>query len=84
MVFNTANILIPKTNLTKWSVVACDQYTSEADYWNEVKKNTGDDASSLNIIYPEIYLCSVVFVFASLFTPSKKVEIAEGGDGNEQ
>lgn len=56
MVFNTANILLPKTDLTKWSVVACDQYTSESDYWNEVKKITADAPSAFNIIYPEIYL----------------------------
>ena len=39
MVFNRADILIPKNaDMTKWSVVACDQYTSEPDYWKEVKE----------------------------------------------
>ena len=41
MTFKTADILIPKTNDNKaWSVVACDQYTSEPEYWNEVEKLT--------------------------------------------
>lgn len=57
MIFNSADILIPKnTDLKKWSVVACDQYTSEPDYWNEVKDNVGDSPSALNIIYPEAFL----------------------------
>ena len=55
--FDKANILIPHNiDYTKWSVVACDQYTSQPDYWNEVEKNVGDSPSTLNIIYPEIYL----------------------------
>lgn len=55
--FNRANILIPHNiDYTKWSVVACDQYTSEPEYWAEVEKTVGDSPSSLHIIYPEIYL----------------------------
>ncbi len=35
--FKSADILIPKKNvdMNKWSVIACDQYTSEPEYWNE-------------------------------------------------
>ena len=40
----------------KWCVVACDQYTSEPDYWNEVKSIVGDEPSTLNLTLPEIYL----------------------------
>ena len=38
--FKKANILLPKkgTDMTKWAVVACDQYTSEMDYWNDFTK----------------------------------------------
>ncbi|MCC7552600.1 DUF1015 domain-containing protein [Candidatus Micrarchaeota archaeon] len=51
------NILLPKNiDLTKWSVVACDQYTSEPEYWEQVKKFVRNDPSTLNIIYPEVYL----------------------------
>ena len=55
--FKAGNILIPKKNdMTKWSVVACDQYTSEPEYWNEVTKIVGDAPSTLNLTLPEIYL----------------------------
>ena len=55
--FIPCDILLPKTkDFTKWSVVACDQYTSQPDYWNKVKEVAGDNLSTLNMIYPEIYL----------------------------
>lgn len=54
--FNHADIMLPKTGFAKWSVVACDQYTSEQKYWDEVEKIVGDNPSALNIILPEIYL----------------------------
>ena len=55
--FKGGNILIPKdVDMTKWSVVACDQYTSEPDYWNEVERIVGDSPSTLRITLPEIYL----------------------------
>lgn len=55
--FKAGNILIPKNiDMRKWSVVACDQYTSEPDYWNEVSNIVGDSPSTLNLTLPEIYL----------------------------
>ena len=55
--FKAGNILIPKNvDMKKWCVVACDQYTSEANYWNEVESYVGDSPSTLNLILPEIYL----------------------------
>lgn len=52
-----ANILLPKdVDMTKWSVVACDQYTSEPEYWKEVEKEVGSSPSTLNLILPELYL----------------------------
>ena len=55
--FKRANILLPKNiDMTKWSVVACDQYTSEMDYWNEVEKIVGSSPSTLRITLPEIFL----------------------------
>lgn len=51
------NILLPKNvDMTKWSVVACDQYTSEPEYWKEVEEEVGDSPSTLNLILPELYL----------------------------
>lgn len=55
--FKRGNILLPKnTDMTKWSVVACDQYTSEPEYWNDVEKIVGDAPSTLKLTLPEIYL----------------------------
>lgn len=55
--FNRADILIPKNvDMHRWSVVACDQYTSEPEYWNEVEKTVGDAVSTFKITLPEIYL----------------------------
>ena len=56
-IFKPADILIPQNvDFTKWSVVACDQYTSEREYWEDVKNIVGDSPSTLNIIFPEVYL----------------------------
>ena len=55
--FKRGNILIPKNiDMTKWSVVACDQYTSEPEYWNRVEKFVGNSPSTLRLTLPEIYL----------------------------
>lgn len=52
------NILLPKAgvDLKKRAVVACDQYTSQPEYREEVTKFVGTDPSTLSIIYPEVYL----------------------------
>ena len=55
--FSKADILVPeKTDMTKWSVIACDQYTSEPEYWEDVTKIVGESPSTLKITLPEIYL----------------------------
>ncbi len=54
--FFPANVLLPKNNFEKWSVIACDQYTSEPNYWQAVKNTVGNTPSALNIILPEVYL----------------------------
>lgn len=56
--FHNADILLPKqgTDMYKWSVIACDQYTSEPEYWEQVSSNVGDAPSTLNLILPELYL----------------------------
>jgi Protein of unknown function (DUF1015) len=52
------DILLPRAgvDLTKWAVIACDQFTSEPEYWQKVQEIVGDSPSSLNLIYPEVYL----------------------------
>lgn len=56
--FRKADILIPNGNidLTKWSVVACDQYTSQPEYWDSVSNIVGNAPSSLNVVFPEVFL----------------------------
>ena len=55
--FKNADILVPRdTDMNKWSVIACDQYTSEPEYWQEVSDIVGDAPSTLNLILPELYL----------------------------
>lgn len=51
-------VVLPKpgTDLYKWAVVACDQYTSEPSYWADVRQLVGDAPSTLNLIFPEVYL----------------------------
>lgn len=56
-VFHSADILLPKDcDMHKWSVIACDQYTSEPEYWDEVSATVGNAPSTLNLILPELYL----------------------------
>ncbi len=52
------HILLPKPgiDLGKWAVIACDQFTSEPEYWDRVRDYVGDAPSALNLIYPEVYL----------------------------
>ncbi len=61
MTFQRADILLPKfagdsDKMNTWSVVACDQYTSEPEYWNKVSTLTQGKASTLYVTVPEIYL----------------------------
>ena len=46
----------PDIDLKKWAVVACDQYTSEPEYWREVAREVGDAPSTLHLVLPEIHL----------------------------
>lgn len=47
---------VPGVDLTKWAVVACDQYTSQPDYWQQAEEFVGGEPSTLHMIYPEAYL----------------------------
>ena len=55
---NIPEILLPEKNVSyeKYSVIACDQYTSQPEYWEEVSKIVGDSYSTLNLTLPEVYL----------------------------
>lgn len=55
-VFQSANILLPKEKFEQWAVVACDQFTSQPEYWQEVEQIVGETPSTLRITLPEAYL----------------------------
>lgn len=54
----TADILLPKggIDLTRWAVIACDQFTSQPEYWKAVAKQVGEAPSTFHMILPEVYL----------------------------
>ena len=55
--FYPADILLPKdADMTKWAVVACDQFTSQPEYWQAVEETVGDAPSTLWLILPEAKL----------------------------
>ncbi len=53
-------VLLPKpsVDMLLWPVVACDQYTSQPEYWDRVRSLVGDRPSTLNLVLPEVYLGS--------------------------
>jgi hypothetical protein len=62
-IINDIGIQIPQVYLPKpgidpqkWAVIACDQFTSEPEYWNEVEKIAGDAPSTLRLTFPEVHL----------------------------
>ncbi len=55
--FISGDILLPKnTNMSLWSVIACDQYTSNKSYWDDVNSLVQDNKSTLRLTLPELYL----------------------------
>ncbi|HEX8991062.1 MAG TPA: DUF1015 domain-containing protein [Anaerolineales bacterium] len=62
-IYDDIGVLIPEiylpkpgTDLTKWAVIACDQFTSQPEYWRDVQAIVGDAPSTLHLTFPEIYL----------------------------
>lgn len=57
-ILTTANILMPNETIDKekWAVIACDQYTSQPEYWETISNTIGNAPSALNLVLPEIYL----------------------------
>lgn len=65
MTFNEIGLHVPEVllpnpdiNLTTWSVIACDQYTSQPEYWEKTYELVGENPSTLHMILPEVYLGS--------------------------
>ena len=59
--FYPADILLPSfasdaEKMQRWACIACDQYTSEPEYWKKADKLVGNAPSALRLILPELYL----------------------------
>lgn len=57
--FLPADVLLPdfsEVEGRRWAVIACDQFTSEPEYWEAVAERVGDSPSTLNLMIPEVYL----------------------------
>ncbi len=57
-ILKVPEILLPcnKVNMKKWATIACDQFTSNKSYWDQVESEVGSDPSTLKITFPECYL----------------------------
>lgn len=49
-------MLVPREGFEKWAVIACDQFTSDREYWKRVEQCVSDAPSTLHFILPEVYL----------------------------
>ncbi|RLB71382.1 MAG: DUF1015 domain-containing protein [Deltaproteobacteria bacterium] len=63
MFFEKIGVQVPKillptkgTDMQRWAVIACDQYTSDPDYWQRLERQTAGNISTLNLVFPEVYL----------------------------
>ncbi len=56
-IFDRADILLPQNcDMTKWSVVACDQFSSQPEYWAALEQANAGVPSTLHLMFPEAYL----------------------------
>ena len=57
-IFTPADILLPKegTDMTRWAAVACDQFSAQPEYWEEMSRYVGGEPSALRLMLPEAYL----------------------------
>lgn len=59
-IFGTADIMLPKSaDMSRWAVIACDQFTSDAAYWQRVRQYAGEEKSTIHMILPEADLGKV-------------------------
>ena len=57
-VIKAQHIYLPRRQLdmSKWAVIACDQFTGDEEYWQTLRSYTSDSPTALDLIFPEIYL----------------------------
>ena len=75
------DVLLPAagTDLCKWAVIACDQFTSSPDYWEDLRNVIGGAPSALDLILPEKYLGSGDFEDRISAINGKMREYISGG-----
>src|SRR5512137_2870565 len=58
LALHVPTILFPRpgVDLTRWAVIACDQYTAEPEYWEAVDRLVGTAPSTLRLTFPEVFL----------------------------
>lgn len=59
--FYPGDILLPKDDFVDWAVVACDQFTSQPEYWQQVEQQVEGHPSTYGMVFPEAYLDTVDF-----------------------
>ena len=59
--FHPGEILLPDCDLSLWSVIACDQFTSQPEYWHQVAEQTAGHPSAAELIFPEAFLEKIDF-----------------------
>lgn len=59
--FYPGNLLLPKEGFADWAVVACDQFTSQPEYWQQVEEQVKGHPSTYGMVFPEAYLDTVDF-----------------------
>ena len=56
-IFSATEVLLPKKqNMSQWAVIACDQFTSQPEYWEEAQRQADASCSTMQLILPECYL----------------------------
>lgn len=77
--FRPADILLPNNiEYRKWSVIACDQFTSDPSYWKRVKDFVGVSPSTLHLIVPEAFLDTIDMSSASAECERKMRDYLDG------
>lgn len=56
-IFRRTDVLLPQNmDMTQWSVVACDQFSSQPEYWEALERTRAGVPSTLHLMLPEAYL----------------------------
>lgn len=78
-IFLPADIMLPRiSHMEKWAVVACDQFTSQPEYWKRVRENVGEEPSTIHMIFPEAELETEGKEMIGRINATMRAYVAEG------